>query len=53
MEQLRSAEAEKLEQLKAEKEAQEQAIQQQLAAVTEELQQLRKPWWKKMFGPST
>lgn len=52
MERLRSAEAEKLEQLKAEKEAQELAIQQQLAAVTEELQQLRKPWWKKMFGAS-
>lgn len=52
MEQLRSAEAEKLEQLKAEKEAQESVIQQELAAVTEELQRMRKPWWKKMFGAS-
>lgn len=49
MEQLRIADAEKLEQLQAEKEAQETAIQKQLAAVTEELQQMRKPWWKKMF----
>lgn len=53
MEHLRSAEAEKLEQLKAEKETQESAIQQQLAVVTQELQQLRKPWWKKMFGTSS
>lgn len=50
MEELRAAESEKLEQLKAEKEAQETAIQKQLATVTEELQQLRKPWWKKMFN---
>lgn len=49
MEQLRAEEAEKLEHLQAEKEAHETAIQKQLAAVTEELQQLRKPWWKKMF----
>lgn len=49
MEQLRSAEAEKLEGLKAEKESQEAAIQKQLAAVTQELQELRKPWWKKIF----
>jgi len=49
MEQLRAEEAQKLEQLKAEKEAHEAAIQKQLAAVTEELQQLRKPWWKKLF----
>ena len=51
MEQLRTEEAEKLEQLKAEKEAHETAIQKQLAAVTEELQQMRKPWWKKWFYP--
>lgn len=50
MEQLRANEAEKLEQLKAEKEAKEMAIQKQLAAVTEQLQQMRKPWWKKVFG---
>lgn len=49
MEQLRAEEAEKLEHLKAEKEAHESAIQKQLAAVTEELQQMRKPWWKKIF----
>jgi len=49
MERLRADEAEKLEHLKAEKEAHETAIQKQLAAVTEELQQLRKPWWKKWF----
>lgn len=51
MQQLRAEEAEKLEHLKAEKEAHESAIQKQLAAVTEELQQLRKPWWKKWFLP--
>ncbi len=51
MEQLRAEEAEKLKQLKAEKEAHETAIQKQLAAVTEELQQMRKPWWKKWFLP--
>ncbi len=50
MEQLKAAEAEKLARLQEEKEAQEIAIQKQLAVVTEELQQLRKPWWKKMFG---
>lgn len=50
MEQLRAEEAEKLEHLKSEKEAHETAIQKQLAAVTEELEQLRKPWWKKLFG---
>jgi hypothetical protein len=43
--------AEKLEHLKAQKEAHETAIQKQLAAVTEELQQMRKPWWKKWFLP--
>ena len=53
MEQLRAEEAEKLERLKNEKEAQEAGIQKQLAAATEELEQLRRPWWKKMFiGPS-
>jgi hypothetical protein len=52
MEQLRATEEEKLEQLKAEKEAHEMAIQKQLAAVTEELQHMRKPWWKKMFSMS-
>lgn len=51
MEQLRAEEAEKLEHLKAEKEAHEAAIQKQLAAVTEELQEMRKPWWKKWFYP--
>lgn len=51
MEQLRVEEAEKLEHLKAEKEAHEAAIQKQLAAVTEELQEMRKPWWKKWFYP--
>ena len=51
MEQLREEEAEKLEHLKAEKEAHETAIQKQLAAVTEELQQMRTPWWKKWFLP--
>lgn len=51
MKQLRAEEAEKLEHLKAEKESHETAIQKQLAAVTEELQQLRKPWWKKWFYP--
>jgi hypothetical protein len=51
MEQLRAEEAEKLEHLKAEKEAQEIAIQKQLAVVTEELEKLRKPWWKKWFYP--
>ena len=50
MEQLQTAEAEKLARLQEEKEAQETAIQKQLAAVTEELQQLRKPWWKKILG---
>jgi hypothetical protein len=50
MEQLRAEEYEKLEHLKAEKEAHESAIQKQLAAVTEELQQLRKPWWQKWFS---
>lgn len=50
MEELRTEEAEKLEHFMAEKEAQETAIQKQLAAVTEELQQLRKPWWKKIFS---
>lgn len=49
MEQLRAEEAEKREQLKAEKDAQETAIQKQLAAVTEELQEMRKPWWKRWF----
>ena len=49
MEQLRIGEAEKLAELKGEKEAQESAIQQQLAAVTQELQEMRKPWWKKLF----
>ncbi len=49
MELLRAEEAEKLERLKAEKEAHESAIEKQLAAVTEELQQMRKPWWKKIF----
>ncbi|MBX9671575.1 MAG: hypothetical protein K2X93_28560 [Candidatus Obscuribacterales bacterium] len=49
MEQLRAEEAEKLERLKAEKEAHETAIQKQLAVVTEELEKLRKPWWKKLF----
>ena len=52
MEQLRAEEAEKLEHLKAEKEAHENAIQKQLAAVTEELQQLRKPWWKRFSQPN-
>ena len=51
MELLRAEEAEKLEHLKAQKEAHETAIQKQLAAVTEELQQMRKPWWKKWFLP--
>lgn len=50
IEQLQTTEAEKFEQLKAEKEAQEAAMQKQLAAITEELQQLRKPWWKKLLG---
>lgn len=52
MDQLRAEEAEKLEHLKAEKEAQEATIQKQLAAVTEQLEKLRKPWWKKWFMPA-
>lgn len=51
MEQLRADEAKKLEHLKAEKEAQETAIQKQLAAVTKQLQKLQLPWWKKWFSP--
>ena len=45
MEALRAEEHTKLE----EKEARERAIQEQLTALTGQLQQLREPWWKKLF----
>ena len=38
-----------MEQLSAEKEAKETAIQEQLAGLTEQLHQLRQPWWKKII----
>lgn len=39
-----------LEAVKTEKEAETKAIQEQLNSVTSKLQELEKPWWKKMFS---
>ncbi len=47
----RAAELEKaLEQLKAEKAEKEQAVEQKLAAVQQQLEKLQQPWYKKIFG---
>lgn len=39
-----------LETVKAAKEVETKAVQEQLQALTSKLQDLEKPWWKKMFG---
>lgn len=39
-----------LEALKAEKEAGAKAVQEQLSTLNTKIQELEKPWWKKMFG---
>ncbi len=41
---------ETLEVMKAQKEAEARAIQEQLKSVTKKLEELEKPWWKKMFS---
>lgn len=38
-------------QFKAQKEAEEKAVQDQLAVLTKELEALKQPWWKKWFAP--
>lgn len=46
----RAADLEKaLEQLKAEKDEKEQAVEQKLALVQEQLEKLQRPWYKRMF----
>jgi len=45
----REAEAE-IEKVKAEKELQLQAVQEQLTSLAQTVQELKKPWWKKMFS---
>ena len=44
--------AEEFQQLKAEKESQDNAVQEQLRVLTSTVQELQKPWWKKLFGDS-
>lgn len=39
-----------IEALKAEKEAQLKAVEEQLATLSQTVQDLKKPWWQKMFG---
>ncbi|HEY9712029.1 MAG TPA: hypothetical protein V6C72_01090 [Chroococcales cyanobacterium] len=41
---------EELEKLKAEKESQVSAVQEQLQQLSSTVQELKRPWWKKMFG---
>lgn len=41
-----------IEALKAEKEAQLKAVEEQLATLSQTVQDLKKPWWKKMFSPA-
>jgi hypothetical protein len=41
---------EEIERLKEEKEAQSKAVQEQLLALTATVQDLKKPWWKKLFS---
>lgn len=48
-EQERSKNAE-IEALKAEKEAQLKAVEEQIATLSQTVQDLKKPWWQKMFG---
>lgn len=50
-EQRKTAEAE-TERLKSEKEAEAEAIQEQLAVLASQLQELKQPWWKKWFSPA-
>lgn len=51
-EQERSKNAE-IEALKAEKNAQLKAVEEQLSTLSQTVQDLRKPWWKKVFGTPT
>lgn len=48
----RRAAEEELERIKAEKEAEAQAVRDQLNSLTSKLEELQKPWWKKWFLPS-
>jgi hypothetical protein len=41
-----------IEALTAEKDAQLKAVEEQLATLSQTVQDLKKPWWQKMFGPS-
>jgi len=47
----RRAAEEELERIKAEKEAEAQAVRDQLNSLTSKLEELQKPWWKKWFLP--
>lgn len=51
LEEQRQAAEEQASQLKSEKEAETKAIQEQLSALTAQLQELKEPWWKKWFAP--
>jgi DNA repair exonuclease SbcCD ATPase subunit len=50
MAELRAEEERKREELSREREEREAAIREQLAGITEQLQKLQQPWWKKVFG---
>lgn len=49
----RRAAEEELERIKAEKEAEAQAVRGQLDSLTSQLEELQKPWWKKWFLPAS
>ncbi len=46
----RRAGEEELERIKAEKEAEAQAVQEKLSGLTAKLEDLQRPWWKKLFS---
>ena len=45
----RKAQEAEVQRIKSEKEAEAKAVQEQLAQLTNKLEKLEQPWWKKLF----